>query len=181
MKIGKKFNTLTLQQYIFYIDNHKKYTDFNTLGLYRSIIENEKLLPDDKITVRDYAHRFFRKSFDFLQLKDPYTFIEVAYLGQEMTKADRERIRDEIRGYQQKVLTAKRIKHRNFGVYSKHDCGYDTCRFNGMMIRQGSFIAESDMYFKGDKRGVAAKVRSNAYRADRKRAQQMIKKELEDE
>jgi hypothetical protein len=69
MEIGQKFNTLTLKEYLFYIDNYKKYKDFNTLGLYRSIVENEKLTLADKISVRDYAHKTFKKTFDFLQLK----------------------------------------------------------------------------------------------------------------
>ena len=53
MKIGRQFNTLTLKEYLFFIDNHKKYTDFNTLGLYRSITENKKLTMEDKIAVRE--------------------------------------------------------------------------------------------------------------------------------
>jgi len=179
MTIGQKFNTLTLQQYIFYIDNHKKYTDFNTLGLYRSITENEKLSPDDKIVVREYAHKFFRKSFDFLQLKDPWTFIEVECLGQEMTKADWQKMRDDIKRNQQQILADKRIKHRNFGVYSKHECGYDDCRWNGMMIRQGTAIAECEMYFQSDKNHIAARIKSDAYKADRKREKQIIKREIE--
>ena len=77
MEIGHKFNTLTLKEYFFYIDNYKKYTDFNTLGLYRSMVENEKLSLNDKIAVREYAHKVFKKTFDFLQLKDPKTFVEV--------------------------------------------------------------------------------------------------------
>jgi len=91
MTIGRDFNTLTIKEYFFYIDNHKKYKDFNTLGLYRSIIENKNLTMDDKIAVRAYAHKLFKKTFDFLQLKDPQTFVEVEYLGQELTKGDEEK------------------------------------------------------------------------------------------
>lgn len=75
MEIGQKFNTLTLNEYFFYIDNFKKYKDFNTLGLYRSIVENTKLTLNDKIAVREYAHKKFKKTYDFLQLKDPKTFV----------------------------------------------------------------------------------------------------------
>jgi hypothetical protein len=63
---GNRFNTFTKDEYFFFIDHHKKYSDFNTLGLYRSIIENEKLALNDKIAVRDYAHKLFQKTFDFL-------------------------------------------------------------------------------------------------------------------
>jgi hypothetical protein len=49
MEIEQKFNQLTAKEYLFYIDNHKKYTNFNTLGLYRSLLENEKLTLAEKI------------------------------------------------------------------------------------------------------------------------------------
>ncbi len=74
MEIGQKFNTLTIKEYFFYIDNHKKYKDFNSLGLYHSIVENEKLTLEDKIAVREFAHKTFKNTFDFLQLKDPKNF-----------------------------------------------------------------------------------------------------------
>ncbi len=62
MKIDKKFNEMTLRECLYCIENRAKYTDFNTLGLYRSIVENEKLTLDEKIELRDYAHRFFQKN-----------------------------------------------------------------------------------------------------------------------
>jgi hypothetical protein len=91
MDIGQKFSSLTVKEYFFYIDNHKKYRDFNTLGLYRSIVENDKLGLKEKIAVREYAHLVFRKTFDFLQLKDPKTYVEVENLGKELTKGDEQR------------------------------------------------------------------------------------------
>jgi hypothetical protein len=142
MKIGRQFNTLTVKEYFFYIDKHKKYTDFNTLGLYRSLSENEKLTVAEKTEVRDYAHELFKKLFDFLQLKDPVTYVDVSTLGQELTKGDKDRIWEDIRISQQKILKDKRIGHRNFGVYSKHNCGYDDCRFNGVMFSK----ALKDLY-----------------------------------
>ena len=181
MKIRQKFNTLTLREYLFYIDHHKSCKDFNTLGLYRSIIENEKLSLEDKITVREYAHKFFKKTFDFLQLKDPKTFVEVEYLELELTKGDEGRIWNEVRRSQQRILKEKKIKYRNFGIYSKHNCGYDTCPWNGMMIRQGSWLMESNMHFDGDKNKYAAKDKSDRRKADRKTGKQMIRKELESE
>jgi hypothetical protein len=119
MEIGQKFNNLTLKEYFFCIDNYKKYTNFNALGLYRSLIENGKLTLEEKILVRNYANQIFQKTFDFLQLKDPKTFVEVSYLGQELTKGDEGKIWNEIKKSQQKILTDKKIKHRNFGDYSK--------------------------------------------------------------
>ncbi len=181
MEIGKKFNTLTVKEYQFYIDNYKKYTDFNTLGLYRSIVENEKLTTEDKIVVREYAHKTFKKTFDFLQLKDPKTFVEVTYLGQEITKGDEGRIWNDIRTNQQKILADKKIKHRNFGEYSKHNCGYETCVWNGIMIRQGSWLAQGNMHFDNDKSQYQQKEKSERRKSERKKEKQMINNELEND
>jgi hypothetical protein len=181
MEIGRQFNTLTLIEYLFYIENHKKYSDFNTLGLYRSLIENKKLTLDDKIAVREYAHKTFKKSFDFLQLKDPKTFVEVTYIGQELTKGDQEMIWNNIKTNQRKILSDKRIKHRNFGEYSKHSCGDEHCVWNGIMIKQGSWLAESNMHFNSDKNKYQQKVKSERRKSERRNETQIIKKELENE
>lgn len=181
MEIGQKFNTLTLKEYLFFIDNYKKYKDFNTLGLYRSIVENDKLTLEDKITVREYAHKTFRKTFDFLQLKDPKTFVDVTHLGQELTKGDEAKIWDDIRTNQQKILADKRIKHRNFGDYSKHNCGYEDCVWNGVMIRQGSWLMESNMHFDSDKNKYQQRLKSEKRKTDRKNMKQIINNELDNE
>lgn len=151
MKIGIKFNLLTQQQYIQIIKNRHKYTDFNVLGLYRSIVENEKLDLAAKIAVRDLAHESFFKTFEFFQLKDPYTYLQVSTLGQTLTVADQNQIWKNIRTNQEKILKQKRIKHRNFGEYSKHNCGYENCPYDGIMIHQGSRLAESVMHFDSDR------------------------------
>jgi hypothetical protein len=174
MKIGKKFNELTLKEYFFFIDNYKKYTDFNTLGLYRSIVENEKLTIEDKIEVREYAHKTFIKTFDFLQLKDPKTFVEVSTLGQEFTKGDEEKIWNDIKKNQQRILDEKRIKHRNFGTYSKHSCPYDDCVWNGVMIRQGSRLAWSSMHFFSDKDNYHSQIKSEKIKSERKSEKQIV-------
>lgn len=178
MEIGRKFNTFTKSEYFFFIDNDKKYKDFNTLGLYRSIVENEKLSLNDKIQVREYAHSKFKKTFDFLQLKDPLTFVEVSYLDQKLTKGDEQKIWSNVRINQQKILADKRIKHRNFGQYSKHNCGYEDCVFNGLMIRQGSWLMESNMHFDGDKNKYQQKLKSEKHKSDRKNQHQIISQEL---
>lgn len=175
MKMDKKFNTLTLKKYFYCIDNHKKYTDFNTLGLYRSLTENEKLDIAEKIEVRDYAHTFFQKQFDFLQIKDPLTYSKVISLGRELTKADEHQMWLDIKSYQEKTLKDKRIRHRNFGVYSKDMCGHDDCHFNGMMLRQGSPMQQSDM--RGD--STDAKWKSEKIKIERKNSGQIIQKEID--
>jgi hypothetical protein len=181
MEIGQKFNNLTLKEYFFYIDNYKKYTDFNTLGLYRSLIENGKLTLEEKILVRNYANQIFQKTFDFLQLKDPKTFVEVSYLGEELTKGDEEKIWNEIKKNQQKILTDKKIKHRNFGDYSKHNCGYEDCVYNGLMIKQGSRLAEGQIHFNSDRTKYSVKDKSEKRKLERKNIKTIIKKEFENE
>jgi len=180
MKIGKLFNQLSKSQYIHYIDNHKKYTDFNTLGLYRSICENEKLTLTEKIEIRDYANTIFGKTFTFLQLKDPQTYFELITLGEELTVADEKQLWENIRSNQQKILADKKIKHRNFGEYSKHNCGYEDCNYNGLMIKQGSFLTESAIHFNSDKNEYAARDKSERIKKQRKNKKQIIKDELND-
>jgi hypothetical protein len=150
MKIGVKFNQLTYTEYLQVIEYHQKYTDFNTLGLYRSIIENDKLDLDQKIAIRDLAHTKFFKTFEFLQIKDSYTYIQVSTIGETLTKADERQLWQDVRINQEQILNAKRIKHRNFGSYAKHDCGYNDCPYNGVMIRQGGFLSESTIRFDSD-------------------------------
>lgn len=151
MKIGKPFNQLQKEDYVHYIENHKQYTDFNTLGLYRSLLENEHLSIEEKLEIRDFANQFFQKTFDFLQLKDPLTYMKVVHLGMELTKQEESAFWEIIKKNQEKILKDKKIKHRNFGTYSKHDCGYDYCPYNGLMIKQGRALAEMSMCFATDK------------------------------
>lgn len=179
MKIGQKFNQLTFNEYVFYIDNYKKYTDFNTLGLYRSIVENDNLSLKDKINIREYAHKNFKKTFDFLQLKDPKTYIEVKYIGQELTKGDENQIWDDIRKAQNQILSDKRIKHRNFGDYSKHNCGEESCIYNGIMIRQGSWLTENSIHPLNHR--WSEKTKSKRLKSERKNLKNIIDRELQNE
>lgn len=180
MEIGKKFNLLTVKEYLHYIENHKKYVDFNTLGLYRSIIENENLSLSDKILVRDFANKFFRKTFDFLQVTDPYTYFELSTLGNRLTIADEKELWSQIRFNQEKILKDKKIKHRNFGIYSKHICGFETCSYNGLMIKQGSFLTEHQMRFDSDRNSFCAQLKSLRFKKHRKKEKKIVKAILDD-
>ena len=160
MKIGRPFNQLQEEEYRTCIENHKQYDDFNTLGLYRSLLENELLTMEEKLKIRDFAHIFFQKTFDFLQLKDPYTYFKVSTLGEDLTRGDELNHWRIIRQNQQQILKQKKIKHRNFGAYSKHDCGYEHCPYNGLMVKQGSPLAESSMHFKTDKNHPSKKAKA---------------------
>ncbi len=174
MKIEKPFNQFSLKEICYFIENHKKYTDFNTLGLYRSIVENENLSLDDRIKLREYANNIFQKTFDFLQLKDPQTYFNVSILGQKLTIADERQLWRNIIFNQEKILKQKRIKHRNFGNYSKHNCGDENCVYNGMMIKQGSILSENSMHFKTDKTKRDKKEKSQRYKKERKNANKRI-------
>lgn len=178
MKINKKFNQFSKTEYFHFIKNHKKYTDFNTLGLFRSIIENTKLNIADKIEIRDFANTFFEKTFTFLQLKDSITYFNLITLGEELTKADERHVFEKIIKNQEKILKQKRIKHRNFGDYSKHDCGYEHCHLNGLMIKQGSWFAENSMFFDSDKCKYSLKSKSKRFKKDRKNLKNIIQDEL---
>lgn len=180
MKIDKQFNQLTLKEYFYYIDHHKKYTDFNTLGLYRSLAENERLSIDDKIAIREYANKYFQKFYDFLQVKDPSTYLDVSTLGMELRKPERDQLWDDIKKNQQKILARKRLGHRNFGVYSKHICGYDTCYKDGMMVRQGSPIGYGEIHFNSDKSRWTGESKSLQNKKERKQQQLMLRKLMAD-
>ncbi|HET8809743.1 MAG TPA: hypothetical protein VFM65_05700 [Flavobacteriaceae bacterium] len=168
MKISKPFNQLQKEEYFHFIENHKQYTDFNTLGLYRSLLENENLQLEEKLEIRDFANQLFQKTFDFLQLKDPLTYMKVVHLGMELTKQEESAFWEIIKKNQEKILKDKKIKHRNFGAYSKHDCGYDYCPYNGLMIRQNSPLAEFSMCFGSDKKEDEKKLKSQRLKKEQR-------------
>jgi len=178
MTIGKQFNTLTKGEYIYYIDNHEKYTDFNTLGLYRSLTENEQLTTEDRIAIREYAHLYFRKSFDFLQVKDPVTYADVTTLGRDLTKGEEMQLWEEIRRNQEQILKDKRIKTRSFGTYSKHVCDHDWCPYRNVMLPQGS---RHRMKFHADKSEYSAEVRAERSKYERRNKKNIIRRNLGDE
>lgn len=178
MKLGRPFNKLTFSEYIAFIPLHETFSDWNSLGLYRSIIEQKTLTLEERLQVRDLAHTFFQKQFDFLQLKDPRTYIEVNTLGEELTVVDERQLWENVKVNQQKILENKKIKHRNFGDYSKHNCGVETCVYLGLMIRQGSFFCEQQIRFDSDKNNREAVLKSERLKKDRKREKIIIRKEL---
>jgi hypothetical protein len=134
----------------------------------RWITENPHLTEEQAVAIRDTAHKYFYRQFDFLQIKDPSTYLDLTLLGEDYTKGDKDNLWRQIVRNQQAILKKKRIKHRNFGTYSIHDCGYDWCPYNGMMIRQGSELAESTMHFDSDKPRNSKKQKSLQRRLERK-------------
>jgi hypothetical protein len=186
MKIGVKFNQLTYREYISILDRHQKYTDFNQLALYRSITENDKLDLTQKIAIRDLAHQHFFKFFEFLQIKDPGTYIEVSILGGNLTTVDLHRLWEEVIKNQEKILKTKRIKHRNFGVYSIYQQADKNCPFNGAMIRRNGGVnlhlaSAPRMHFDSDKHGdkyISVQRRAVEKRAFRDNRSSIVETEL---
>jgi hypothetical protein len=181
MKINRQLNTLSYSEYLHLLKNYSRFTDFNSLGLFRSVLENKKLTLAQKIEIRDAAINTFPKFFTFLQVKDPWTFERLKMLGQDFTVADERSLWNAVQLNQQKILADKRIRHRNFGTYSKHSCGYDTCHFNGIMIRQGSRLAEGEMHFHTDKSHYPLREKSEFRRRDRKTQGKIIAQRLSEE
>jgi len=181
MKINRKLNTLTYGEYVYLLEQHKRYTDFNTLGLFRSILENQKLGLQQKIQVRDLAIAAFAKTFDFLQLKDPVTYLELSTLGAELTVADERKAWDDIRFNQQRILASKKLGHRNFGTYSKHECGYESCHMKGLMVREGSRLTYRDMHFCSDRSRYGVQVKSDTRKQERKTKKELITRCLQSE
>ncbi|MFD2717869.1 hypothetical protein ACFST9_04035 [Hymenobacter monticola] len=178
MKVGKQFNTLTFGEYLHLIENHKKFTDFNTLGLFRSIVETTKLSLEEKLELRRVAVGAFANTFEFLQLKDPKTYFKVNTLGETLTIADDSQAWDDIRQNQQRILKSKKLKHRNFGTYSRHDCGQEICYMKGLMTKQGSVLADygssGGMGFSSDTRNWFKPEKAARFRQDRKSEQQIV-------
>lgn len=150
MKINKPFNQLHKEEYLYYIENHKQYSDFNTLGLYRSLLENQMLTLNELLEIREFAHSYFQKTFDFLQLKDPRTYMKVVTLGEDLTPQERQVLWESVRDNQQKILKEKRFGHRNFGTYSKHECGLPYCTLDGLMVKQNSPLGRDGICFESD-------------------------------
>ncbi len=151
MKLTQNFNQLTFAEYLQVLERHRDYSNFNVLGLFRSILENSKLELAQQLEIRKIAISKFAKQFEFLQLKDPQTYIEIqALVRSDLTIADKHQMWRDLISNQQKILTTKKLGHRNFGVYSKHSCGVEYCYYNGMMIKRGSFLMEGSIRFDTD-------------------------------
>jgi len=179
MKIDRPFNTFSKKEYLQIVPEHKKYTDFNILGLYRSILENEKLSLDEKFEVFELANEHFQKTFDFLVLKDPRTWFYLIHLGKELTRSQERDLWKEVKEKQQRILKDKNIKHRSFGTYSKHDCGYEDCPYNGLMIQPNSPLSEMSMHFDTDKRSYSIQEKAEKRKSDRKKHKRIIDRDEE--
>lgn len=180
MKIKKRFRFCSKSEYFHFIRNHKKFTDFNTLGLYRSILENKKLCLEDQQNILAFANTYFQKTFEFLQLKDPETYLKLITLGQSLTTSEEHQHWLDIRKNQERILTKKKVGHRNFGVYSRHTCGYTHCTSDGLMTRPKSPLAFGmEMRFKSDKSKTGRREKARRLRKARKNERAIIESALD--
>ena len=92
MKLNRRLNQLSAAGYRHVLANYPRYPDFNSLGLFRSILENEQLDLAQRLQIRDAAIAVFPKFYEFLQLKDPDTYLRLRTLGQELTSADKQAV-----------------------------------------------------------------------------------------
>ncbi|SEQ79602.1 hypothetical protein [Neolewinella agarilytica] len=170
MKIGRPINQLTARALRRLLSDYRRYTDFNRLGLFRGILESQILNPHEKQEIRDLAKETFRKYYDFLVVKDPYTWDRLEHLGENRNRQQEGQDWKEIRRKQEEILRRKRIRHRNFGVYSRHDCGYETCNVNNCMTRpKGPNRYGSEMSFDSDRYKYARKEKSRRHKQQRRR------------
>jgi len=172
-----KYNTFTKKDYIFATNNVKK-KNINMLGLYRSILENEKLTLADKIEMRDLLNEKNFKTFEFYQIKDPDLYVNLFILDKDMNEQQIDKVWDEVKEFQERKLKEKKLGHRNIGTYSKHNCGMVDCSMNGLMIKQGSPMAENCLSFKSDTNKSYKKDKSRKFKKDRKNKSKMIKESI---
>ncbi|QMT39616.1 hypothetical protein [Neisseria shayeganii] len=133
MKIDKPFRSMSLAEYRHYIARHARYTDFNPLGLYRSILENPALDTAGQQEVLALANRYFQKFYDFLVVKDLPTYARLSRLGQApLSEAQERQYLEQLRRVAEKRLAGKDIRHWRVGVYSTSE------RFNGRLNDDGS-------------------------------------------
>jgi hypothetical protein len=166
MKIGRPFHQLSASALRRLVPDYRKYTDFNRLGFFRGLVESQNLSLTEKQELRDLGKTTFTKYYDFLVVKDPHTWDKLENLGVTRTRqaeyADWQKIKEK----QFEILRRKRFGHRNFGVNSRHDCGYEHCKLNNFMTkpryqsRYGSeiwFKQDSDKYVKREQHQIRKK------------------------
>ncbi|MBC7406563.1 MAG: hypothetical protein H7230_03800 [Candidatus Parcubacteria bacterium] len=145
-----QYNTLALSTLLELLESYKKDKNFNNLGFFRSILENDQLNLGDKIFLNNRAIEIMPKSYEFLQVRDPGLYLNLETLGMQILDSDKRDMYKKIRLNQEKILKQKKIRHRNFGIFSKHLCNIEGCHYNGRMVKQGSFVAGGGMHFASD-------------------------------
>ncbi len=123
MKINKKFKQMSMAEYRHYIAHHQKYADFNPLGLYRSILENDKLDEAAQLEILAFANQYFQRFYDFLFVKDPVTYSRLATLGQGLSETEQRQHLSRVWDRREKWCAEKGIRHQRIGA-STVSCYY---------------------------------------------------------
>ncbi|MGF6148844.1 Uncharacterised protein [Kingella potus] len=119
MKLNARFNTFTLPRYREAIANHQRYTDFNPLALYRSIVENDRLGDAEKLEVLALANQAFPRFYRHLLLKDLHTYAALSRLGLEpLCDVQMRQYTAGLRREQDKEFAKRKIRNRRIGVYT---------------------------------------------------------------
>ena len=119
MKLNARFNTFTLPRYREAIANHKRYTDFNPLALFRSILENGKLGEAEQLEVLALAKAAFPRFYRHLLLKDLCTYAAISRLGQEpLGEAKMWQYINNLRCEQEKEFAKRKIRNSRVGAYT---------------------------------------------------------------
>jgi hypothetical protein len=77
------------------------------------------------------------------------------------------------------VNDLKVILRSGLNIFIKHNCGVETCRYFGLMVKQGSFLCEQQIRFDSDKNAWEAQLKSERLKRDRKNRKAIIDEGLE--
>lgn len=120
MQLAKKFNTFSPSDYYDVIKNHKRYRNFNPLGLYRSLIENPKLDTATQLEILVFANQYFGKFYEFLVVKDIHLYAKLSRLGKEPLNHTQEyQYQEQLREQAKRILQAKKIRNWRVGIHTK--------------------------------------------------------------
>ena len=111
MKVNKKFKQMSMAEYRHYIAHHQKYADFNPLGLYRSILENDKLDEAAQLEILAFANQYFQRFYDFLFIKDPVAYSRLATLGQDLSETQQRQHLSRVWDRREQWCAEKAIRH----------------------------------------------------------------------
>ena len=105
---------------------------FNPLGWLRALSQSRRLDAASRAARLAEARGSLGRFMDFLILKDPP-------LAERLANPSGDRLRRnqffiDLPGRQRALLRRKRLRSRNFGIYSRHGCAVASCPLAGVML-----------------------------------------------
>ena len=107
---------MSMAKYRHYIAHHQKYADFNPLGLYRSILENDKLDEAARLEVLALANQYFQRFYNFLFIKDPVAYSRLTTLGQGLSETQQRQHLSHVWDRREQWCAEKGIRHQRIGT-----------------------------------------------------------------